>query len=359
MSTQPDTPSSNHPLGGASGEWRHRFFRYHVPLALSSALVLVLFVTLPRFDASAYPHADIFSGTFPQQRSEGGPMDHLGGHAGPMRQRGSHSTPITQDGGRPVPMDGGARQVIPMSHGGGQAGMTRGRGRQAGFMDHSGTQGGPMVHSGDQVGAMDHDGSQTGAVNEGERMGGRGFNRQFTLATGYLALGLLAVTLLIGPANLLLRRRNPVSSYLRRDVGTWTAIFSVVHVVFGLQVHGSGQISGFLNYFVSDSGPLTNSFGLANWTGLAAVIIVVGLLAISNDAALRRLKARPWKWLQRFNYAFFALVVLHAFFYGALLRMTSPFTLLLGLSAIAVFVGQAMGVSLWRRRFSRATATLA
>src|SRR5439155_1013410 len=64
------------------------------------------------------------------------------------------------------------------------------------------------------------------------------FMARFTTATGYVALGLLALTLLIGPANLLLRKRNPVSSYLRRDVGMWTVIISVVHVVVGFQVHG-------------------------------------------------------------------------------------------------------------------------
>ena len=37
----------------------------------------------------------------------------------------------------------------------------------------------------------------------------------------------------------------------------------------------------------------------------------------------------------------------HAFFYGALLRVTSPFTVLLLLSVIAVSVGQALGIWLW------------
>jgi sulfoxide reductase heme-binding subunit YedZ len=195
-----------------------------------------------------------------------------------------------------------------------------------------------------------------GGDREMERMGSRhdlgGLNtQQLTVATGYVATGLLALTLLIGPANLLLRKRNPVSSYLRRDMGTWTAIFSVVHVIFGLQVHGTGQLSGFLTYFVAPDGrPLLNSFGLGNWTGLAATVIVVGLLALSSDFALRKLKARTWKWLQRLNYALFALVIAHAFFYGALLRVTSPFTLLLGLTVMAVFAGQALGVWLWRRR---------
>jgi len=184
----------------------------------------------------------------------------------------------------------------------------------------------------------------------------RSFTQRFTVATGYLATILLALTLLIGPANLLLCRRNPVSSYLRRDVGMWTAIFSVVHVFFGLQVHD--ELRNFLTYFVAPDGRvLTNSFGLGNWTGLAATVIVAGLLALSSDLALRKLKARTWKNLQRLNYALFALVIAHAFFYGALLRTTSPFTLLLLLSVIAVFVGQALGVWLWRRRHARTTAT--
>ena len=246
-------------------------------------------MTLPLFDAGKQPHADIFSGPFPQERA--------GDHTGPMDHGGRH-----------------ARQ-----------------------MDHG----------------RDHNASRTPSRDQIRH---RSFSRQFTLATGYVALGLLALTLLIGPANLLLRKRNPISSYLSRDVGTWAAIGSVVHVIFGLTVHGSGRIRDFLAFFVAhDGSPLLNSFGLGNWTGLAALVIVVGLLAISSDAALRKLKAKRWKRLQRLNYALFALVILHAFFYGALLRVTSPFTLLLGLGVIAVFVGQAMGVWVWRRRYSQST----
>lgn len=282
---------SNQPLG-TSGDLGRRLLLHHVPLALASAVLLVVFMGLPRFDANAYPHGDIFSSTFPLERGEG--------------------------------------------------------------------RGGPMDHGGSHTGSMGHGGGQGGAMDHAERMGGHSFARRFTFATGYVALGLLALTLLIGPANLLLRRRNPVSNYLSRDVGTWAAIGSVVHVIFGLQVHDSGRLSGFLMYFVApDGSPWLNSFGLGNWTGLAALVIVVGLLAISSDAALRKLKARRWKRLQRLNYALFALVIAHAFFYGALLRMTSPFTLLLGLSVIVVFVGQAVGVWLWRRRYSRTAAAVA
>jgi len=89
-----------------------------------------------------------------------------------------------------------------------------------------------------------------------------------------------------------------------------------------------------------------------NWTGAAALVIVSALLS----TVLRALKARPWKWVQRLTYVLFALVVLHAFFYGALLRMTSPFTLLLIFSVSAVFIGQVAGIWLWRRRYVRGAA---
>jgi DMSO/TMAO reductase YedYZ heme-binding membrane subunit len=113
------------------------------------------------------------------------------------------------------------------------------------------------------------------------------------------------------------------------------------------------RIFGFVDYFVADGRPLTDSFGLGNWTGLAATVIVVGLLVTSTERSLRDLRAARWKDLQRLNYALFPLVVVHAVFYGALRRMTSPFTVLLVLTVIAVVLGQAVGIWLWRRRHSR------
>jgi sulfoxide reductase heme-binding subunit YedZ len=180
--------------------------------------------------------------------------------------------------------------------------------------------------------------------------------QQLASPTGDIALVLLGVTLLIGPANLLLRRANPVNNYLRRDVGTWTAIWSLIHVVVGFQGH-TGGVFGFVDYFVADGRPLTNSFGMGNWTGLAATIIVALLLVLSTDYYLRELKSRRWKDLQRLNYPLFGLVVLHAVYYGALRRMTSPFTRLLIITVIAVLVAQAAGILLWRRRSAPPTAS--
>jgi sulfoxide reductase heme-binding subunit YedZ len=282
-----------------SRDLRRRLLRHYLPLALASAAVLVLFMTLPRFDSGK--QVDIFSGTFPK--------DFAAGESGSM-QHGRAQTPPQQGGGHQIPPQHGRRQAPSVS---------------------------PTA----------------------EEVEDRSSARRLTTATGYVALALLALTLLIGPATLLLRRRNPVSSYLRRDVGAWTAVFSGVHVIVSLTVHGSGQIRDFLDFFVADGSLLTNSFGLGNWTGLAGLMIVAGLLALSTDAALLRLKAKNWKRLQRLNYALFALVIVHAFFYGALLRETSLYTILLGLTVVAVVAGQGVGIRLYRRRYSRGTAASA
>jgi sulfoxide reductase heme-binding subunit YedZ len=307
------------------GDQRRRVLRHHVPLAIVTAVALGVFMTLPTFDVSAdRGSVDLSSGPLPQPRGE-------------------------------RPMEHGQVQPAPTGHGGGQAGSSGHPGDQGASGGHSGGQGGSTGHGGAEGGSSMPPGGQPAPPADPtmNMTGERSSIQRFTVATGYVATGLLALTLLVGPVNLLLRRRTPISSYLRRDVGAWTAGTSVIHVVSGLQVHG--QLSDFVNYFVApDGGVLLNSFGLGNWTGLAATVVVVMLLAISSDFALRRLTARPWKRLHRLNYALFALVLAHAFFYGALLRMTSPFTLLLALSIAVVFVGQAVGVWLWRRRGSRA-----
>jgi sulfoxide reductase heme-binding subunit YedZ len=255
------------PLGTGRG-WRRRLLLHHVPLALASAVLLILFM--------GYSPA-----TAPTQ--------------------------LDMTAGGPLPQG-----IEAMSHGGGA---------------------GPGMGSG----------------NHGSLMA------RWTTATGYVATVLLALTLLTGPANLLLRRRNPVSSSLPRDTGTWATVFTIVHVILGFQVHGAvSDVLNFLRYFFfADGTPKLNSFGLGNWTGLAALVIVVGLLALSNDRSLRELKAKRWKNLQRLNYVLFALVVAHAFFYGALLRVTSLFTIVLIALVVAVLAGQAIGIWLYRRRYAR------
>lgn len=120
----------------------------------------------------------------------------------------------------------------------------------------------PTDHGGDQTGTPATT-QQAGPSETVLRM------RRYSTATGYIALVLLGLTLLVGPANLLLRKRTPLSSYLARDIGICAAIASVAHVVFGFLVkHVDGKILSYFFETGDRSRILTNSFGLAIGQGL-------------------------------------------------------------------------------------------
>ena len=51
------------------------------------------------------------------------------------------------------------------------------------------------------------------------------------MATAYAGLAFLAISLWLGPWNVLRRRPNPVSFDLRRDVGIWAVVLAIVHTV--------------------------------------------------------------------------------------------------------------------------------
>ena len=166
-----------------------------------------------------------------------------------------------------------------------------------------------------------------------------------SLATAYVGLALLAWTLFTGPFNILRRRPNPVSTDLRRDVGIWAGILSIVHVVVGLQVHQGGNI---WKYFFFSPQPHVRDvrydpFGLANYTGLVATLVVLLLLGLSNDVSLRRFGRYRWKALQRLNYAVFALVVAHGAVYQVIEKRRLVFVLVFAATVGAVSLVQAAG----------------
>src|SRR3954453_20554893 len=115
---------------------------------------------------------------------------------------------------------------------------------------------------------------------------------RLSMATAYAGLLFLAVSLWIGPWNVLRRLPNPVSFDLRRDIGIWTGILAILHTIIGLTVHLRGRM---WMYFLKSRHPLklqNTQFGFANFTGLGAVLLFVMLLAISNDISLRKLGIR-------------------------------------------------------------------
>ncbi|MDX2138483.1 MAG: hypothetical protein SF123_10345 [Chloroflexota bacterium] len=180
------------------------------------------------------------------------------------------------------------------------------------------------------------------------------FINQMTIAFGYLSLGYLGVTLLIGPWQLLRNkhRRNPVNINLRRDIGIWAGITGIAHVVFGFQIHLGGDIIRY--FFEKDQEGnwqlALNLFGVSNIVGLSATVVLVLLLVLSNDISLRVMKGKIWKNIQRLNYVLAVLVIAHTFGYQNVVNREGVMTLLVIFIAIAVLVFQVLGLNLYRRR---------
>ena len=139
---------------------------------------------------------------------------------------------------------------------------------------------------------------------------------RLSMATGYTSVVLIGWALLIGPWRVMRGRSAPVSTDLRRDVGIWGGLFGLAHVATGLFVHLGDPLKYFFFRDQARRVPVRyDLFGFANWSGLAATLVLVLLLAISNDISLRRLGSRRWKAWQRWTYWAGALVVVHGLAY--------------------------------------------
>lgn len=171
----------------------------------------------------------------------------------------------------------------------------------------------------------------------------------WSMATGYVGLALCGLTLLLGPLNLLRRRPNPISSYLRRDMGIWGGAISIVHVAFGLQVHAANILENFFTGITDGArfGFRVDLWGIANYLGLASTTIIVLLLALSNDISIRRLRWERWKALQHWNYVLFGLIVVHGMLYQWIEKRLTPYLALLVVVGASVMLGQSAGY--WRR----------
>jgi methionine sulfoxide reductase heme-binding subunit len=139
---------------------------------------------------------------------------------------------------------------------------------------------------------------------------------RLSMATGYTSVVLIGWALLIGPWRVMRGRSAPVSTDLRRDVGIWGGLFGVAHVATGLFVHLGDPLKYFFYRGTGRALPVRyDLFGFANWSGLAATVVLLLLLLISNDVSLRKLGSRRWKAWQRWTYWAAALVAVHGLAY--------------------------------------------
>lgn len=175
---------------------------------------------------------------------------------------------------------------------------------------------------------------------------GRAQVQRLSLAAAWVSLAFLATTLLLGPIRVLRGRHAPAHLVRRRELGIWAAVTALIHAALGLQVHLDGRVRA---YFLRPGGapglpvPRLDAFGLANHAGLVATLILTLLLALSNDASLRRLGTRRWKGAQRSVYLAFVLVAAHGLAYQLLEERAAGLVLLLGLTVAAVVGLQLLG----------------
>lgn len=135
-------------------------------------------------------------------------------------------------------------------------------------------------------------------------------------SSGYISLIILMISLVIGPLNEIRNRMYPVSTYFRRDLSISGGVLAVIHSVTGLFVHLRGRPwLYFLNKTDTGWSVKTDHFGLANYTGLLSLLIILILLGTSNDLLLKMLAARAWKNVQRLSYLAFSLILVHCYFY--------------------------------------------
>lgn len=169
---------------------------------------------------------------------------------------------------------------------------------------------------------------------------------RLSLTTAYISVILLAVTLTYGVWNIFRHHVNPVSSDLRRDIGIWCAVFCLIHTLLGFNIH----LKYWTQYFIDNSGNfLTDLFGVANYLGVLAILIVIMLLLTSNDFSLRILGRNRWKAFQRWNYVFAMLAILHGFAYQVVEKRIIPFSFVFGVVGLWMAFLQLAGFLMSRR----------
>ncbi len=146
--------------------------------------------------------------------------------------------------------------------------------------------------------------------------GNRNYVTFIAWASGYISLILLAGSLVIGTVYLILKNKNPVPGYFRRDLSVFGGILALVHSLTGLFVHLRGKTYlYFLSKTLNGYTIRVDNFGKANYSGLIAALIIILLLATSNDYLFKKLNPVRWKNIQRLSYLMFLLILIHAYYY--------------------------------------------
>jgi len=174
-----------------------------------------------------------------------------------------------------------------------------------------------------------------------------------SLMSAYLFVLMIGFVLLVGPVRAVRTGRATVNHTLRRDVAIWCGIIGLVHLVAGT---AESMTPGYMDVFVSHaasapSATVRETFFL--WSTIAGFIVgilVVILLALSNNRSLAWLGQIRWKRLHRLSYLVFGLTMAHGVGFQVLeSRRWAGYAALVAMAGI-VCVAQILGIRAVRRR---------
>jgi sulfoxide reductase heme-binding subunit YedZ len=170
---------------------------------------------------------------------------------------------------------------------------------------------------------------------------------RISVASAWICMALLCAALMIGPIYRIGGRLRQANIYIRRDIGVWAGLTGLLHFVAGNVVAMNPiYVGAFVQGAVTPPGvPVREQlFSAGAILGTLIAILLLLLLAISSDWAIRRLGSKLWKRLQRSAHFALWLTIAHGLAYQIL---ESRYLAML----VLVFMGAVLlGIQLRARR---------
>jgi len=170
---------------------------------------------------------------------------------------------------------------------------------------------------------------------------------RLSLVSAYLFLLLISFVLLVGPVRAVRTGRVTINHTLRRDVAIWSALMGLVHLVAGAAESMTPvYLEAFVTHAVNPpSATMREAFFF--WSAIVGFIIgllLLVLLALSNNWSMTLIGQRWWKRLHRLSYIIFALTILHGLGFQVLESRWWVGYGLVGALAFGVCIAQVSGI---------------
>lgn len=126
--------------------------------------------------------------------------------------------------------------------------------------------------------------------------------REFNKVAGLAAIGLISVSLMLGPLSRMFPKTFAKFLSWRKPVGIAGFAFAVIHAGYS-----------FIEFYKLDVGRALapNAFGQGFLAGVGALIILFLMAVTSTQTAMQKLGYQNWKVLQTFGYLALLLAVFH------------------------------------------------